>query len=176
MVPFVGAMPRGLGRIRFATGYGKWGLSNGPAAALRLAAEITGTKLKDREKWMLMLGTRLTMPADLARGAAENVKIAGAAANGWLGAESTPVPVPRPAEGEGTVAQRAGHPVAVSTTGGRTRAVSAVCTHLGGVLSWNDAECTWDCPLHGSRFAPDGTRIEGPADRDLPAMPRTADD
>ena len=82
-----------------------------------------------------------------------------------------------PPEGQGTVAQRGGRPVAVSTTGGRTRAVSAVCTHLGGVLSWNDAECTWDCPLHGSRFAPDGTRIEGPADRDLPtAAPRPPGD
>jgi Rieske Fe-S protein len=38
---------------------------------------------------------------------------------------------------------------------------------MGGVLAWNDAECTWDCPLHASRFAPDGTRIEGPALEDL---------
>ncbi|MGC5169080.1 FAD-dependent oxidoreductase [Microbacterium sp. DT81.1] len=176
MVPFVGAMPRGLGRIRFATGYGKWGLSNGPAAALRLAAEIRGTKLKDRDRWMLMLATRLTMPSDIARGVVENAKIGGAAASGWLGAEATPVPITRPPEGEGTVAQRGGRPVAVSTTGGRTRAVSAVCTHMGGVLSWNDAECTWDCPLHGSRFAPDGTRLEGPADRDLPTVPRAPGD
>ena len=38
-----------------------------------------------------------------------------------------------------------------------------VCTHLGGVLRWNDAEESWDCPLHGSRFGPDGDVLEGPA-------------
>jgi len=42
------------------------------------------------------------------------------------------------------------------------------------VLQWNDAECTWDCPLHASRFAPDGARIEGPAVRDLEALARTS--
>jgi Rieske Fe-S protein len=51
--------------------------------------------------------------------------------------------------------------------------VRAVCTHLGGVLNWNDAESTWDCPLHGSRFEASGRRIEGPAVYDLPEATRT---
>ena len=51
--------------------------------------------------------------------------------------------------------------------------MSAVCPHLGGVLDWNDAECTWDCPLHASRFTADGTRIEGPALSDLTEIPRS---
>lgn len=167
LIPFVGAMPRGLGRIRFATGYGKWGLSNGPAAALRLTAEILGTPRRERAAWMTTIGTRLTVPADLGRGAKEGGKVAAALASGWTEAERHPTPVPRPAEGQGTVANRAGRPVAVSTVDGVTRAVSAVCPHLGGVLTWNDAECSWDCPLHASRFRADGTRIEGPALRDL---------
>ncbi|MCS3843446.1 FAD-dependent oxidoreductase [Microbacterium sp. AK031] len=176
LIPFVGAMPRGFGRIRFATGYAKWGLSNAPAAALRLSAEIIGTDRHDRPSWMTAIGTRLTVPADIARGAAESGRVAAALATGWASAESRSVPVPRPAEGTGMVANRAGRPVAVSTVGGVTRAVDAVCTHMGGVLDWNDAECTWDCPLHASRFAPDGTRIEGPALRDLQSLPRSGGD
>jgi glycine/D-amino acid oxidase-like deaminating enzyme len=50
-----------------------------------------------------------------------------------------------------------------------------VCTHLGGVLRWNDAEESWDCPLHGSRFdGRDGSVLEGPATcglRQVPAPP-----
>lgn len=38
-----------------------------------------------------------------------------------------------------------------------------ICTHLGGRLVWNDAERSWDCPLHGSRFDEDGDVLEGPA-------------
>ena len=174
LIPFVGALPRGLGRIRFATGYAKWGLTNAPAAALRLTAEILGTRRRDRPAWMTTIGTRLTVPADLARGAAEGARVAAAAASGWVAAERRAVPVPRPEEGTGVVAHRGGLPVGISTVDGITRAVDAVCTHLGGVLEWNDAECSWDCPLHASRFAPDGRRIEGPAVRDLRTLPRTS--
>lgn len=167
LIPFVGAMPRGLGRIRFATGYAKWGLSNAPAAALRLTAEIIGTRRSARPKWMTMIGTRLTVPSDIGRGAAESGRVAAELATRWADAESRAVPVARPNEGAGIVANRDGRPVGISTVDGVTRGISAVCTHLGGVLDWNDAECTWDCPLHASRFAPDGTRIEGPALRNL---------
>ncbi|GGM38892.1 FAD-dependent oxidoreductase [Microbacterium saperdae] len=173
LIPFVGAMPRGLGRIRFATGYAKWGLSNAPAAAMRLTAEILGTSWNDRPRWMNTFATRMTIPADLVRGATEGGKVAVALASGWSEAESRSVPISQPEEGEGVVANRAGLPVAISTVDGITRAVDAVCPHLGGVLEWNDAECTWDCPLHASRFSPDGTRIEGPALRDLKELPRT---
>ena len=56
-------------------------------------------------------------------------------------------------------------------------AVSAVCTHLGCVTQWKPELGLIACPCHGSKFKPDGAKIEGPAPRPLPhfAISLTAD-
>lgn len=46
---------------------------------------------------------------------------------------------------------------------GELHAVSAVCTHLGCIVHFNSAECSWDCPCHGSRFDTNGEVLHGPA-------------
>jgi Rieske Fe-S protein len=50
---------------------------------------------------------------------------------------------------------------------GTVHAVSAVCSHMGCIVGWNETDRTWDCPCHGSRFELDGTVLHGPATRPL---------
>ena len=117
-----------------ATGYSKWGLTNGVAAALTVTADVLGRK----PHW----ATRL------AEAKAPRAIIDLAKFNAEVGSE------------------------VIRATFDRSRCptsrVRPTCTHLGGKLRWNDAEMTWDCPLHGSRFEASGQVIEGPARKPLP--------
>jgi nitrite reductase/ring-hydroxylating ferredoxin subunit len=66
--------------------------------------------------------------------------------------------------GEGKVVEINGEKCGVSRdTKNQLHIVSAVCTHMKCIVNWNNAEKSWDCPCHGSRFTPQGTIIEGPA-------------
>jgi len=134
-VPYVGSLPRGFGRIQVATGFDKWGMTNGVAAARIISGRILG----QLPSWSKPLGRRITGPTAAAHLAAINIKVGLGAAGGAV-----------------EMLRRRGQ-----------REVLPVCTHLGGPLHWNDCEESWDCPLHGSRFATDGEVIEGPATRPL---------
>lgn len=41
------------------------------------------------------------------------------------------------------------------------------CPHLGCALKWNEAEHSWDCPCHGSRFDEAGRVLDNPANGNL---------
>lgn len=168
-VPFMGALPRGGGDIYVATGFNKWGMTNGVAAALALSSEILHQDLGSggTMPWaQTLMDTSLT-GATLLTGLKDNLEVGAHLLGDWAQAQLHTLPQDPPAEGEGMVGRRDGRPVAVSTVDGQTCELSAVCPHMGGILTWNDAERSWDCPLHASRFSHDGTLLEGPAVGDL---------
>ena len=70
--------------------------------------------------------------------------------------------------GHGDVIEVDGQPAAVYRgLDGQIHARSAVCTHMGCYVHWNEAERTWDCPCHGSRFKVNGEVQAGPAEEAL---------
>ncbi len=166
-IPYVGALPRGGGRILLATGFDKWGLTNGVAAAKNIAGHILGEK----PQWAGVLGRRITRPTGAANIVRTNAAVGIAAVRHLADLGLHAVPSSPPPEGAGVVGRDGLVPTGVSTVDGRTCSITAICTHLGGALSWNDAEKSWDCPLHGSRFGADGAVLEGPATK--PLTPRS---
>lgn len=63
----------------------------------------------------------------------------------------------------------------VHRTGGRLRAVSAVCTHQACRLGLDDARTTLVCPCHGATFALEGAPLHNfRSHHPLPPLPRLA--
>ncbi|MBA9005273.1 FAD-dependent oxidoreductase [Thermomonospora cellulosilytica] len=168
-LPHVGPLHPLAAHVHVATGFNGWGMSNGVMAGKLLAARITGRDLP----WAGLYDQRLPNPL---REAGPVLRLQAHVARHFVGdrlASPQADSVADIAPGSGAVVRVKGERCAVyREPGGSLHVVSATCTHLGCLVRFNDAEHTWDCPCHGSRFAPDGTVLQGPANRPLP--PRTA--
>ncbi|AXI80656.1 FAD-dependent oxidoreductase [Peterkaempfera bronchialis] len=159
-VPFVGRAPGGSGHLWVATGFGGWGMSGGVMAGRLLAALITG----EQPPWTGLYDPRRLHLGREAVPLAENqAKVAwhfvGDRLRGRPGSAAEGLPPDC-----GTVLGIDGRQCAVyRDPDGRLHTLSARCTHLGCLVRYNEAERSWDCPCHGSRYAVDGSVLEGPA-------------
>ena len=160
--PEIGPITKGEDGILVATGFAKWGLAAGVAAGIALAESARD----NRPGWLREMDEHRSLLDDAGRLIGRNAEVVAELASGAAHAlvEGAPGDLD---EGEGTVGLDHGRPTGTCRVDGEVHQVSAVCPHLGGILAWNDAEQSWDCPLHGSRFQYDGRRIEGPARADL---------
>lgn len=163
-LPYVGPILPNNDKIFVATGFNKWGMANGPAAALALSSRILGGRMDWADAFASYSPHELS---GLTTGLTANPEVGFNLARGWV-TPATRIRRPAPTSDEGGVVS--GPPWnlrARCVVDGIEHVVSPVCTHLGGIVNWNDADKAWECPLHGSRFAPDGTLLEGPATTDL---------
>jgi nitrite reductase/ring-hydroxylating ferredoxin subunit len=161
-IPYVGPLLPGTDKIYVATGFDKWGMTNGVAAALALSSRILGGRMD----WAAAFASwRMHETAGIPAALQANLEVGVNMAKGWVAPMAAGAV--EPSEGNGVVAGPPWHLRGEDVVGGVKHTVSPVCPHLGGIVKWNDADQAWECPLHGSRFAPDGELLEGPATHGL---------
>jgi glycine/D-amino acid oxidase-like deaminating enzyme/nitrite reductase/ring-hydroxylating ferredoxin subunit len=169
-LPYIGRNP-GDQHVYVATGFSGNGMTFGTLAAMILSDEVLGI----RNPWARLFRAGRAKPIAAARAyLGENLDFPAYFARDRLGsgqvASSDEIPA-----GEGRLWRAGGKMLAVyRDDAGGLHAHSAVCPHLGCNVRWNNAERTWDCPCHGSRFDRAGHVLNGPATRDLVAAPLPA--
>lgn len=160
-LPYAGALTPISDAIFFASGFRKWGLTNGVWCSKVLVDHLMGERNQHAE---MLAPNRLT--ATSARGVGREALKTSVQMAKWLKPRiESPDSL---APGEAAVLRRGFVPVAAyRDADGELHELVAACTHLGCPVTWNEAETTWDCPCHGSRFGIEGAVLQGPATRPL---------
>jgi glycine/D-amino acid oxidase-like deaminating enzyme/nitrite reductase/ring-hydroxylating ferredoxin subunit len=159
-LPYIGRLHPRSRHVSIATGFNKWGMSNGTVAAMILTDHI----LEERNDWSeVFSSTRLNVRASTPK----LVKEWASLGFHFVADRLTPARDRSPEDlgnEEGAILRVNGRMRAVyRDEAGELHMLSPVCRHLRCIVAWNPAERTWDCPCHGSRYTGDGRVIQGPA-------------
>lgn len=164
-VPYIGRMSSQSPNLYVATGFRKWGMTHSTVSGLLLRDLI----VKGKSPWEEVYDpSRMTTLSSAGQFFIQNADVAANLVSGKL--ESVPGKVEAD-PGEGNVERRDGQRVGVfKDEQGKIHTVDTSCAHLGCELHWNDAERSWDCPCHGSRYTVDGEILEGPTVKTLKVL------
>lgn len=161
-LPYIGRLTPLSQHVFVATGFSLWGMTKGTMAAMLLKDLV----LEIDNPWCQLYDATRATPFITPEGLKQNLDVG----THWIGdrikgfGESLK-DVPN---NQGQVVQVDGQKVAAyRDENGTVHAVSAICSHLGCVVAWNNAEKSWDCPCHGARFNCEGKVLHGPAVNDL---------
>lgn len=162
-VPYVGPITSSQPHVLVATGYRKWGMTNGTAAA-QLLKDLVMERGNPYEA--LYTPARFHPNPSVKRFFMENANVAKHLIKGKM--EQPDIRPEDLSEDQGAVVSINGERKgAYKDRQGKLHIVDTTCTHIGCEVNWNAGDRTWDCPCHGSRFSYSGEVIEGPAEKPL---------
>ena len=168
-IPYIGEFSNTLPNMYVGTGFNKWGMTSSNVAARIIADKIAG---KENEYSEVFEATRLNpivnkdevknMVSKTVKSlVVERIEEPEKVINDEISLDDIK-------QETGQIIEWNGEKVGVyKDIEGKIFAVKPVCTHLGCILNWNDADKTWDCPCHGSRFDYTGKNLYNPALKDL---------
>jgi glycine/D-amino acid oxidase-like deaminating enzyme/nitrite reductase/ring-hydroxylating ferredoxin subunit len=164
-VAFIGRNPTGANGVYIATGDSGMGMTHGAIAGMLLADLIT-----DRpNEWERLYDPARRTIRTAWTYAKENLNVA-AQYTDWFSSGEVDSTAAIPREGGALIRRGLRLVACYRDAAGVVHERSAACPHLGGVVRWNSAEHTWDCPCHGSRFDAYGDVLNGPAVSPLAAV------
>lgn len=163
-LPFIGKYPGGNDNLYVATGYGGNGMIYGTLAGHMLAdLIITG----ESAYASLFSPSRLKLMASFKNMVTENADVIKHFIADRLSIEALPEFADLGKE-EGRIVKYQEEQIAIyKDEYGALKALSPVCPHAGCIVSWNNAEKSWDCPCHGARYDIDGQLLNGPSVKPL---------
>ena len=152
--------------VYFATGDSGQGMTHGTIAGMLIADLIQGRP----NQWQELFDPG-RFPVQSGDFYQENLSVVRHYADWLTGGDVASADALGP--GEGAVIRRGGTKIAAyRDLDGTLTEMSAVCPHLGCIVSWNSTERSWDCPCHGSRFDARGRSLNGPATAALTRLVR----
>lgn len=163
-LPYIGLLPGNNDHLYVATGYSGNGMIFGTLAARVLRDLITGN---DNPYADLLAPSRIKPVAGFSNFIKENADVVQHFIGDRFSVETLEAFAALGA-GEGKVVKYDGQPVAAyKDEQGKIFTLDPVCPHAGCLVQWNNAERSWDCPCHGSRFDITGAVLNGPSQKAL---------
>lgn len=161
-IPYIGRYTDSIDNLYVATGFKKWGMTHSAASALILKNKI----LNIEDDFSGVFNPSRFTPLQSSKEFASNVKSISLGFLKRLSSDSNELLDVK--IGEGKIINYNGKKIGVYKDEGEDYfCINPVCSHLKCGLSFNEAEKTWDCQCHGSRFDLKGNVLEGPAVRPI---------
>ncbi|HAH24489.1 MAG TPA: (2Fe-2S)-binding protein [Prolixibacteraceae bacterium] len=163
-LPYIGHLPGNTENIFVATGFSGTGITYGVASAIILTELICNGTSQYKE---LFNPNRVKLVAGFENFVKEATDVVSVFIGRRFGIKEIEDAIEL-AKGEAKVVKYEGTSLALyKDEAGKLFALNPSCPHTKCVIGWNNAEKSWDCPCHGSRFSFTGEVLNAPATKNL---------